>query len=111
MDADQFRYYVLGFILYRYLSERLEQYADRVPMFSPWRIEGQVRLSRTADQPSIPRHRTFGHDRCRPLSTRMAGCVVGAASHLGGSRQLRPTPLGASSHRRSHSQPPPAVCV
>ncbi|RAK51310.1 type I restriction-modification system subunit M [Phenylobacterium deserti] len=30
MDADQFRDYILGFIFYRYLSERMQQYADRL---------------------------------------------------------------------------------
>lgn len=28
MDADEFRDYILGFIFYKYLSEKLELYAD-----------------------------------------------------------------------------------
>lgn len=30
MDADEFRDYILGFIFYRYLSERMERFADQV---------------------------------------------------------------------------------
>lgn len=30
MDADEFRDYILGFIFYRYLSERMERFADEV---------------------------------------------------------------------------------
>ncbi|MFC3069413.1 type I restriction-modification system subunit M [Phenylobacterium soli] len=30
MDADQFRDYILGFIFYKYLSERMQLYADRL---------------------------------------------------------------------------------
>ncbi len=33
IDTDQFRDYVLGSIFYGSLSERLERYANRVPMF------------------------------------------------------------------------------
>ncbi len=30
MDADEFRDYILGFILYKYLSERMKIYADEI---------------------------------------------------------------------------------
>ena len=30
MDADEFRDYILGFIFYKYLSERLNLYADKI---------------------------------------------------------------------------------
>src|SRR6476659_7458562 len=30
MDADEFRDYILGFIFYKYLSERMELYADGI---------------------------------------------------------------------------------
>src|SRR5690606_11896632 len=30
MDADEFRDYILGFIFYKYLSERMEIYADSI---------------------------------------------------------------------------------
>ena len=30
MDADEFRDYILGFIFYKYLSEKIEQYAKKV---------------------------------------------------------------------------------
>ena len=30
MDADGFRDYILGFIFYKYLSERLNLYADKI---------------------------------------------------------------------------------
>lgn len=30
MDADEFRDYILGFIFYKYLSERMNQYADEI---------------------------------------------------------------------------------
>ncbi len=30
MDASQFRDYILGFIFYKYLSEKFELYADKI---------------------------------------------------------------------------------
>lgn len=30
MSADEFRDYILGFIFYKYLSERMHQYADGI---------------------------------------------------------------------------------
>lgn len=30
MNADEFRDYILGFIFYKYLSERIEMYADEI---------------------------------------------------------------------------------
>ena len=30
MDADQFRDYILGFIFYKYLSEKMNYYADKL---------------------------------------------------------------------------------
>lgn len=30
MDADEFRDYILGFIFYKYLSEKMEYYADEI---------------------------------------------------------------------------------
>ncbi len=30
MDADEFRDYILGFIFYKYLSEKMMRYADRI---------------------------------------------------------------------------------
>lgn len=30
MDADEFRDYILGFIFYKYLSERMHSYATRI---------------------------------------------------------------------------------
>jgi type I restriction enzyme M protein len=30
MDADEFRDYILGFIFYKYLSEKIEDYADEI---------------------------------------------------------------------------------
>ena len=30
MDADEFRDYILGFIFYKYLSEKIENYADQL---------------------------------------------------------------------------------
>ncbi len=49
MDADGFRDYILGFIFYKYLSERLEIYADR-------ELEGEnIRFKQLDD--SKPKHR------------------------------------------------------
>ena len=30
MDADEFRDYILGFIFYKYLSEKMHMYADEI---------------------------------------------------------------------------------
>jgi type I restriction enzyme M protein len=30
MNADEFRVYILGFIFYKYLSEKMEIYADKL---------------------------------------------------------------------------------
>jgi len=30
MDADEFRDYILGFIFYKYLSEKMEDYANEI---------------------------------------------------------------------------------
>ena len=30
MNADEFRDYILGFIFYKYLSEKIERFADKV---------------------------------------------------------------------------------
>ena len=30
MDADEFRDYILGFIFYKYLSEKMHLYADKI---------------------------------------------------------------------------------
>lgn len=30
MDADDFRDYILGFIFYKYLSEKMHHYADKI---------------------------------------------------------------------------------
>ena len=30
MDADEFRDYILGFIFYKYLSEKMNDYADEI---------------------------------------------------------------------------------
>jgi len=30
MGADEFRYYILGFIFYKYLSEKMHVFADKI---------------------------------------------------------------------------------
>ncbi len=41
MDADDFRDYILGFIFYKYLSRKMELYADTIlkPDGLTWRFE------------------------------------------------------------------------
>ena len=34
MGADEFRDYILGFIFYKYLSEKLRYFADRILLFN-----------------------------------------------------------------------------
>lgn len=49
MGADEFRDYILGFIFYKYLSERMEQYVDRTLM----RKAGAYRQLTTANQSEL----------------------------------------------------------